>query len=182
MKRAIAIVVLLAGVSLAEDGSTKLPFTPYSNAKEGDYAVFQIDTATSFTVRVSAVASGSVTVTKGEKQLTVSTAEPPTVASFFGRWEKCRITAWRCVDDSLELGGLRVACKKLTFTVRAKSEKGASEHAAVSVFFSPDVKGSGIAAVKIRYLEPPTDPQEYHLVEFGTAQGPGWKRAKDGEK
>jgi hypothetical protein len=169
----LALLLVLGGAlaALAEDGSTRLPFTPFRDAREGDYSVVAIETRTT-TARVVAVASGSVTVARDGKNEVVSTAEAPTVAQFFGRWEKARITAWRVIDDTLDLGGLVVACQRLTFSVRAKGE-----HASVSVFFSKDVKGSGVAVVKVRQLEPQATTDEETLVEFGTKNGASWKKA-----
>lgn len=179
MRRALLLLVLLLlapVAALADDGSSRLPFTPYSNAREGDFAVFSI-ASEAVTVRVVAVASGSVTIERAGKREVVSTAQPPTVASWFGRWETSRITGWRVRDDTIELGGLRVACQRLTFAVRTRTEQ-----AHVSVWFSPDVKGSGIVLVKVRQHEPVARVDEEHLVEFGTSAGSRWKKTSEGEK
>ncbi len=173
MKRVLLVALVVLGSALAataEDGSSPLPFTPWANAKVGDYSVVAVGSETR-TARVVAVASGSVTVERDGKKEVVSTAQPPSVASFFHRWERARITAWRVIDDSIDLGGLEVACQRLTFTVRAKGE-----HAAVTVWFSPDVKGSGVAIVKVRQFAPAERTSEERVVEFGSAAGPAWKR------
>ena len=178
MRRVLLLAVLLLAplAALAEDGTTRLPFTPFSNVKEGDYAVFSIASET-LTLRVIAVASGSVTVERNGKNEVVSTAQAPTVASYFGRWEKSRISAWRVRDDTLELGGLRVPCQRLTFVVRTKEE-----HANVALWFSTDVKGSGVVQMRIRRDEPTPRVEEHLLAEFGTSQGSRWKKTTEGEK
>jgi hypothetical protein len=169
MRVVLAVLVAFALTSAArsEDGSTRLPFTPFSGASEGDYSIVSVGSET-LTTRVLAVTSAAVTVERNGRRETVATDVAPTVSAFFGRWSESRLSAWRVIDDTLDLGGLEIAAKRLTFSVRARGEQ-----ASVTVFFSSQVGGDGIALVRVRYHEAEGDrTTERRVIEFGDRRGP----------
>jgi len=166
-----ALLVLLALVARGEDGQTQLPFTPFANARAGDYCVEAVGTRT-VTTRVLRVDGTAVTISRDGQEETVSTKEPPSVATFLGRFEKSRISAWRVLPDRIDLGGKEVACKRLTFSARSKDEQ-----ASVAIWFSDKVKGRGVLLMRVRFHEAQGERTvETRLVEYGSSDAAEWKR------